>query len=42
MTEEKHSIKYAEQLNKIGNKLTSQVTELLNEVNAYNDHYYDM
>ena len=32
MTEEKHSLKYTEQLNKIGKKLTSQVTELLDEV----------
>ena len=41
MTEEKHSIKYTEQLNTIGSKLTSQVTELLNEVDSYSYHYYD-
>ena len=41
MTEEKHSLKYAEELNSIGIKLTTQVNELLNEVDAYNCHYYD-
>ena len=41
MTEEKHSLKYAEQLNTIGIKLTTQVTELLNEVDNYNFHYYN-
>ena len=31
----------AKELNKIGNQLTLNVNELINEVNSYTDNYYN-
>ena len=35
------SLKIAKELNKFGNQLTTIISELLIESDAYNDHYYD-
>ena len=35
------SLLIAKELNKLGNLLTLNVTELLNEIDAYTDNYFD-
>ena len=35
------SLKIAKELNKLGNTLTADISELLRESDAYNDRYYD-
>ena len=39
--QEKRSLKITKELNSLGNLLTHQVTELLIEVDSYNDSFYE-
>ena len=37
----KQTLTISKELNKLGHKLSANVSELSNEVDAYTDHYYD-